>query len=60
MLFSSNEQTQTIPELYELYKEYAYFSSKVRYFASLDFVPPSDVSDVYEKVLKLDIFVKNN
>jgi hypothetical protein len=29
-------------------------------FCSLAFIPPSDVCDVYKKILKLDFFVKNN
>jgi len=51
---------QTIPEMQKLYKENIMFSLKIRYFASLAFIPPSDVSDAYEKILKLDFFVKNN
>lgn len=54
------KKIQTISEMQKLYKENIIFSSKIRYFASLAFIPPSDVCDAYEKILKLDFFVKNN
>lgn len=54
------KKIQTIPEMQKLYKENIIFSSKISYFASLAFIPSSDVCDAYEKILKLDFFVKNN
>ncbi|KAL4142125.1 hypothetical protein QTP88_004642 [Uroleucon formosanum] len=42
------------------YSVFQLLNNGVRYFASLAFIPPSDVFDAYEKILKLDFFVKNN
>jgi len=48
------EKIQTISEMQKLYMENMNFSSKIRYFDSLAFIPLSDVYDAYEKILKLD------